>query len=232
MKKYLIVTTFLVGIVLHAQSQDTLKSKFKIAGSYEGNGQWYTNDVNRGIQHNSIPLRSNNYLVLNIDYGKFTFGTQVESYANEALLNYNPKFSKTNFGTYYARYKSTKLEINAGHFYEQFGSGLALRSWEDRSLGINNALRGGRIIYKPLESITLTVLYGKQRSGFEVTKGTTTGFNAEINVAQLFSITSFQLNYGFSFVNRNDKLPTTVTNINENTTVLSNRIGFEKIIFM
>lgn len=228
MKKYLIVTTFLVGIVLHAQSQDTLKSKFKIAGSYEGNGQWYTNDVNRGIQHNSIPLRSNNYLVLNIDYGKFTFGTQVESYANEALLNYNPKFSKTNFGTYYARYKSTKLEINAGHFYEQFGSGLALRSWEDRSLGINNALRGGRIIYKPLESITLTALYGKQRSGFEVTKGTTTGFNAEINVAQLFSITSFQLNYGFSFVNRNDKLPTTVTNINENTTVLSNRIGFEK----
>ena len=228
MKKYLILTTFLFGITLHAQDKDTIKSKFKLSGSYEGNGQWYTNDVNRGIQHNSIPLRSNNYLLLNLDYGKFTLGTQLESYANEALLNYNPKFSKTNFGTYYARYKSTKLEINLGHFYEQFGSGLALRSWEDRSLGINNALRGGRIIYKPFESIALTALYGKQRSGFGVTKGTTIGFNAEINVAQLFNFTSFELNYGFSYVNRNDKLPAGITNFSENTTVVSNRIGFEK----
>ncbi len=146
MNKILTYVFLFSSIAAFSQEADSTKTKLKISGSYEGNGQWYTNDKNRGIQHDSVPLRSNNYLNLNFNYGRFSAGTQIESYTNEALLNFNPKFTGTDFATYYANYKSKKLDVTLGHYYVQFGSGLALRTWEDRALGINNALRGGQIV--------------------------------------------------------------------------------------
>ena len=135
MKK--IITICFLAASFFSYAQDTndsiKKNKLKLFGSFESNAQWYTNDVNRKIQHDTVPLRSNNYLALNANYGRFTVGTQIESSVNEALLNFNPLYRKTDFGTYFANYKSNKLEVTLGHFYEQFGSGLALRSWEDRA---------------------------------------------------------------------------------------------------
>ena len=42
------------------------------------------------------------------------------------------------------------LTVTAGNFYEQFGSGLILRSFEERTLGIDNALDGLRLKYAPI----------------------------------------------------------------------------------
>lgn len=225
MKK--VIIGFLFSCILTGYAQeivDSTKTKFKVYGSYEGTGQWYTNDVNRKIQHDITPLRSNNYLSVNLNYGRFTMGTQVESYLNEALLNYNPKFKKTNLGIYYLTYKANKLEVTLGHFYEQFGSGLALRSWEDRALGINNAIRGARIVFRPIDALTFTALYGRNRTGFDVSKGDVFGFNSQFNISKLFKTDKFDLAYGFSFVSRTEKLPAEVTNFSESTNVFSNRV--------
>ena len=233
MKKIVLASLLFAGFFSQAQeTNDSIKkNKLKIFGSFESNAQWYTNDVNRKIQHDTVPLRSNNYLSLNANYGRFTVGTQIESYVNEALLNFNPQYRKTDFGTYYANYKSKKLDITLGHFYEQFGSGLALRSWEDRSLGINNAIRGGRINYTPIEGISLTGLYGRHRTGFNVAKGDIFGFNSNFNITKLLKKDNFDLSYGFSFVSRNEALPEEVKNIKEATNVFSNRLEFSKNAF-
>jgi hypothetical protein len=230
MKNFIIISIGFFSFFAQSQnSNDSIKkNKLKLFGSFETNSQWYTNDVNRKIKHDSIPLRSNNYLALNLNYGKFTLGTQLESYVNEALLNFNPLYRKTGFGTYFANYKSNKLDVTLGHFYEQFGSGLALRSWEDRSLGINNSIRGIRINYIPIEGINLTGLYGKHRVGFHVGEGNIFGFNSNINIAKLFKSESLDLIYGFSYVGRKNKLPLGVNTINETTNVFSNRIEFAK----
>jgi len=139
----------------------------------------------RDIQHDSVPLRSNNYLSVNYNYGRWTTGVQVESYASQALLNYNPKFKNTNLGTYFLNYKSEKIDATLGHFYEQFGSGLLLRSYEDRALGINNAIRGGRINFKPNQNLSFTALYGRKRTGFDVSKGQIFGFDSNFNISSL-----------------------------------------------
>ncbi|MBS1572052.1 MAG: hypothetical protein JST62_06640 [Bacteroidetes bacterium] len=229
MKKTITLLSALVVFSVQAQKADSLQNKINISGNFESNGQWYTNDVQRQIQHDPIPLRSNNYLGVNASYGKFTVGLQAESYVNEALLNFNPKYTKTNLATYFANYKDDKWDITAGYFYEQFGSGLALRSWEDRSLGINNALRGGRIKYSPTENLSFTALYGRQRSGFGVSKGDVFGFNTEIGLSKLlFPEAQWEVNYGGSLVNRSENLPQGITNINKNTYVISNRLGLEK----
>ena len=54
-------------------------------------------------------------------------------------------------------------KITVGDVYGQFGSGLVLRLYEDRALGVDNALRGGKIEITPYKGIYLTALGGKQR---------------------------------------------------------------------
>lgn len=215
----------LIASTLIAQT-DSTKTKLQFSGNFESNTQWYTNDVNRKIQHDLEPLRSNNYINLNANYGKFSVGSQLEVYYKEALLNFNPQFKGSNFeaynskmnfeqfrkqfdqtilGLYFASYKSDKVEITAGHFYEQFGSGLVLRAWEDRSLGINNAFRGVRAKISPLKSTSFTALYARQRTGFEVTTDDILGLNTEINLGELLNFSFAKIALAHSYVSKNSK---------------------------
>ena len=217
--------------VFAQQESDTVsKPKLRINGGFESNSQWYLNDKERKIQHPEDPFRSNNYLFLKANYGRFTVGTQVESYYKQALLNYNPAFEGTDFSLYYANYKSKTLDITAGHFYEQFGSGLLLRAWEDRALGINTALRGGRVNFKPVDGVSITALYGKQKSGFKVTEANILGVNTDLDIASLISQDNFGLTAGFSYVMRNQDIPETVVDpqFNKETSAYSGRVGFSK----
>ena len=54
-------------------------------------------------------------------------------------------------------------KITMGDVYGQFGSGMVLRLYEDRALGVDNALRGGKIEVTPYRGIYFTALGGKQR---------------------------------------------------------------------
>jgi hypothetical protein len=175
------ILLFLLPITVFSQ----VNSNF--SGGFESNTQWYLNDkglkdeFNNPTSRPDEPLRSNNYLFINYNYKNWSAGIQVEAYEQNALLNLNPKYNGTNVATYFIQYKSEKLDITAGYFYEQFGSGLLLRSWEDRALGINNALRGLRVIYKPTNFITIKSLYGQQRTGFDVAESKIYGSDVEID---------------------------------------------------
>ena len=54
-------------------------------------------------------------------------------------------------------------KITVGDVYGQFGSGMVLRLYEDRALGVDNALRGGKIEVTPYKGIFIEALGGKQR---------------------------------------------------------------------
>lgn len=206
--------------------EKTVLNKFtdNLSGSFESNTQWYNDDKALGDfaettenkdRNGEEHLRANSYL--NIDYNflkNFTVGMQIESYAPMSLLNYSTLYDDTNIAQYYARYRNNKLrlDITAGYFYEQFGSGLLLRSYEERQLGINNALRGGRIKYSPLESLKLTALYGQQRVGLgefpkqEVTKGHVFGFDTEFDIASAFKMEKMNsLSIGLSYVGKQEE---------------------------
>ena len=54
-------------------------------------------------------------------------------------------------------------EITVGDVYAQFGSGVLLNVYEERSLGIDGALRGAKCQFSPYKGIHLIALGGKQR---------------------------------------------------------------------
>lgn len=100
--------------------------------------------------------------------GGFSAGMRYESYLN-AVLGFPGRFKGSGIGYRYARYADPtgKVDFTIGNFYEQFGSGMILRAYEERALGIDNALDGVRLIIRPIEGIELKALYGKQRLDFD-----------------------------------------------------------------
>lgn len=230
MKKIILLFLVFINTVVFGQTEETKteKTRFNFFGGIESNSQWYTNDIEREINHPEDPLRSNNYLNFNLNYGKWSAGIQGEAYAPNALLNYNPKYNETNVGTWYVNYKATKLDVTAGYFYEQFGSGLLLRSWEDRSLGINNAIRGGKVTFTPTDNLFFTALYGNHRTGFDVSEGEIYGFNSDINLFKMLKIEGSDLSVGFSYVGRYEKTDEVDPNFDNLTNAFAGRVNFSK----
>ncbi|MFY0630251.1 MAG: hypothetical protein JXR05_07705 [Flavobacteriaceae bacterium] len=222
---FFIVFLFVFSSTIFSQKKDFLSI------GLESNSQYYTDDKKTGDFTEDNRFRSNNYLKIDYSYSNFFVGLQAESYEPGALLNYPPGFDKTNLGLYYAGYSSEKIKVTAGYFYEQFGSGLILRFWEDRQLGINNALRGGKVSYSPTESLSFTALYGKQRDGFDVSEGTISGFDVTLDVSNLLKIESSNLSLGFSYVGRDQAIETANPDYTEKTNAFSGRLDYSKNSF-
>lgn len=77
-----------------------------------------------------------------------------------------------------------KVTFTGGDFYEQFGNGLVLRTYEERTLGLDNALRGGRITYTPVSWFHLKAIAGVQRNCWEWSKSWIKGGDTEIELSQ------------------------------------------------
>ncbi|PKP13554.1 MAG: hypothetical protein CVU08_04870 [Bacteroidetes bacterium HGW-Bacteroidetes-3] len=203
--------------------------EFSFSGNFTSFSQYYVDDKKTGDFTEKDRFRSNNYLKLNSEIDKFSFGLQIEGYAPQAILNYSPSFDEQiGVATYFANYKNEKLDITAGYFYEQFGNGLIFRSWEDQQLGLNNALRGGKIKYAPFQYLQFIGLYGKHRVGFDVSEGEVYGFDTEFNISEALKIEKSTLNFGFSIVNRSQEIENAAEGFNKNTFAYSGRLNYSK----
>mgnify|MGYP004104890595 CR=1 FL=1 len=220
MKKTTVLFLFILPILSVAQEteneKETTFNQFldNLTGSFESNAQWYVNDDVLGDFSDPIPefdlanehLRANSYLRLDYSFlNNFTIGLQVESYEPLPLLSYFPEYRGTELSNYYINFKNKKLDITAGHFYEQFGSGLLLRAFEERQLGLNNALRGGRIKYTPTNYLSVTALYGKNRIGFDHSEGDVFGVDLDIDLKEVLDLEGLsRFNFGASYVGKSE----------------------------
>ena len=195
----------------------------------ESNSQYYIDDEVTGDFNEEDNFRSNNYIKLDYGINDFSFGLQLESYAPQSLLNYSQKYdSPFNIGTYFASYSKDKWSVTLGYFYEQFGSGLLLRSWEDRQLGINNAIRGAKLTYKPSDKISITTIYGNQRVGFEVSKGKLMGLDGNFDLSSILSNENTSLQLGLSYLGRHESIISDNPDLNPLTHAISGRLQFAK----
>lgn len=211
----------------------TAQSIKNLSIGLESNGAWYNDDKKTGPfyddQNNDRDehIRFNNYLKLDYRFlNNFTASLQIESYEPFGLINYSPNFDGTDIGTYSLNYKNSKFDITAGHFYAQFGSGLILRNWEDRQLGINNALLGGKFVFTPTDFVSLTALYGKQRVGFDTSEGEIFGFDSEIDLSNLLKFENSTLSLGVSYVGRKEDIALQDPDFDELTNAFSGRLDF------
>ena len=165
-----------------AQLKDELGA---IHGNFQVDAANYQRDTIIGADPGSEVFRYNAFGNINYQKGGFSAGVRYESY-NPPLLGYLPGYKGSGVPYRFARYKHKDIDITVGNFYEQFGSGITLRAYENRGLLYDNALDGMRVIFTPKNGITLKGLIGKQRTYFSLSPGTVRGFDGEINFMELF----------------------------------------------
>lgn len=97
------------------------------------------------------------------------------------LPGYEKDFAGWGLSHFYVKGKYKGFELTGGDFYEQFGSGFILRTYEERALGIDNAIRGGRLNVNAVKGLKLTALGGFQRRYWDWSKHSQVyGANAEL----------------------------------------------------
>jgi len=182
----------------------------QLHGNFSTDAQYYNEDPDIGAV--VLPQRMGMNAWLNLIYSteQFETGIRFESY-EPRLAGYpaGQPYLGSGIGYRYAKYKLSDLEVTAGNFFEQFGQGLIFRSYEERYLGVDNAMDGLRVKYTPYRGIYLKGVAGKQRFAFDGRTingpGLVRGFDAEVDLRELLDSAwtcSSNLVLGGSFVSK------------------------------
>jgi len=196
-----------------------------INGDFNLNLQSYQEDEKINAEAQDEIVLNNAYLNLNYTRGNFATGLRYESYLN-ALADFDQEFKGNGIVYRYATYSIDNLEITAGNYYEQLGSGLIFRSYEEKGLGIDNAMDGVRLKYNPSPGIYLKTFIGKSRTHFIYSDGIFRGADTEIDINELFSSENkTKVILGGSFVSRYQERDNLVFTIPQNVSAYAGRLN-------
>lgn len=176
---------FLAGM-LSAQSASSQILSGALHGNFELNAQYYRTDSAIGAPEVPEKLLSNGFANFIYEKDNFSAGLRYESYL-DPMLGFDSRYKGTGIPFRYLSYKNEELEVTVGNYYEQFGSGIVFRSYEERGLGLDNAMEGIRVKYNPFRGIYLKAVIGNQRDFFSKGEGIVRGADAEINLNETFT---------------------------------------------
>ena len=142
-----------------------------LSGSFQANGNFYQKDERIGAE-NTPQYETQLYGAdawMNILYSgnDFEIGVRFDLFNNSQLLNPNDSYTDQGIGRWYVKKKIQKLTISAGYLYDQIGSGIIFRAYEQRPLLIDNALYGVRANYAISPDWEIKAFTGKQKRQFE-----------------------------------------------------------------
>lgn len=128
---------------------------------------------------------TNTYADINIAYKSLEVGTRLE-FTEYPLPGFEPDFKGWGVPYLYAKFKTGKgVDVTLGDFYDQFGSGLIFRTYEERSLGIDNSIRGAHVAVNAIKGVQFKALGGVQRRYWDWdTDSWLAGADLEINIDQ------------------------------------------------
>ena len=232
MKRLTIIIAFsFISFITWAQDN----SNGNIQGDFNLSTQSYYEDpaINAGKVDEFMLM--NAYSNIRYNKGNFTAGVRFESYLN-VLQGFESNYNGNGIPYRFAQYNVNGLDITVGNFYEQFGNGLIFRSYEEKTLGIDNVMDGVRLKYSPIIGLSLKGFVATQRLFWEQGPGIIRGFDADLNLNEAISFlerSKTNAIIGGSFVSRFQDDNNPVFNLPENvaayairSTVNSGKISF------
>ena len=173
MKKTILYLLLCLFVAPTAFAGDDAKKKDwgHLAGSLESTNHFYVEDAANNFYPSMQPqlkdgnrIASNDYLKLDYYKDRLYAGMQLEGYF-PSLVGYPVSESVMSLSNLYVSWRDKSYSVTAGTFYEQLGSGLLFRSWEDRMLGLNNAMLGARATYNFNDLLAVRAFWGIPRLG-------------------------------------------------------------------
>lgn len=206
MKRWMMIG-LLIGMGSTSLFAQEESDKLRLSGSIQSDMLLAQKDSTTGAEATDGRFLTNTYVDLKLSSRYVEAGARLE-YLKHPLPGYENDFK--GWGVPYAylkgRYKNAELTL--GSFYEQFGSGFILRSYEERSLGIDNSLQGARLNYRPWAGVAVKLLTGRQRRYWSHNKSWMTGADVEWNIDELFKSLQQHNTYitlGASYLNKHER---------------------------
>lgn len=233
MKRILLVLTALVAaLTASAQIQFGEKGGYMTIG-LESNNILYVNDAKLGTTYPS-KFGSNDYLKLDYVNGRFSVGVQGEAYL-PALQGYNDLRNngfdkpKVMLASKYIQWQDANYSVMVGDVYDQFGNGLIFRSFEDRQLGVNNSIEGGRVTATFGNIVSVKALFGRPRLyssangysrgwiGSQYARSTVGGADLSVSLSDIIGSEELMMSIEGSYVNRRERLDRELNGMNYGT---------------
>ena len=226
MKRFLLFVLAAAMATAPAFAQDGMSPQYEV----ETNTIYYMVDKASNAESPDGRFGSNNYLKLDYTRGRLSIGVQFEGYF-PSLLGYN-------IGTYgegkkfflankYVRWQDENFTVHVGDIYEQFGSGLVFRSFEDRTLGINNSIEGVFASYNFNNYVQIKGLYGRPRLYDYYADSWVRGADLSVSINDMFNTWDWVLSLEGSYINRHENKADYPLLKNANTNLVSGRLNFE-----
>jgi hypothetical protein len=229
--------------VLHAQS---FLENSQVNGSFQTDAQYYMLDKGIGITDlEGKPLGLNGFGKVGYTNGDFSAGIRFEAFMPQ-LNGFRTELNGVGLANFFATYDNGFIGVTVGDIYDQFGSGLVFRTYEEWSLGVDNSLRGVRTIIRPTQGVTLKGVYGRQRyfwapyleRDFKDSdyRGMVTGVDGEWDLNQsipAMNNSDFKMSIGGSFVSKNITKKSSLYKIPQNVGAAAGRInlGYGRFAF-
>lgn len=205
-----------------------------VTGNVESMFQYLNQDTTIGAVQPPEKAVLNSFALVNYSLKDFRAGVRFESYLPH-LLGYPDRFSGTGLGYRYAGYYREKVEFTVGNFYEQFGSGMILRAYEQRQLGIDNAMDGINIKVRPVPGFQIKAVYGKMRYSLDNGRllnsdGIVRGIDGEINFNSFYNLlgdSKLSATIGGSFVSKYQNVTHPLYNMPRNVGSYGGRVDLK-----
>lgn len=198
--------TVMVPNITYSDPRPNWWSKVRATGSIQTEFMAPMKDEAINTEKYEKPILNNTYFDFTVNAPYISVGARFQ-WTKYPLPGYEPAFAGWGVPYFWATGRYKCFQLTAGDFYEQFGSGLIMRTYQDRSLGVDGAIRGGRLKLNPADGVYFTALGGKQRYYWTHNPAWIWGADAEWSLDESFS-SAFGRNYGltigFSYVGKHE----------------------------
>lgn len=200
MKKIYILSTLLGLFFSEANSQWGY-----FTGSFQSNTNFFVRDEKIGAanlpHYDNLKVGTDAWFNLNYNNEKFglDLGVRLDLFYNSILRVPTTPYTAVGLGNFFVKKKVKDLTITGGYIYDQIGTGIIFRTYEERALGIDNALLGARVEYNVKDMLKVKAFAGVQKLKFSVRKPIIVGASIEGNFSIKDKVT---LVPGVGFMNR------------------------------
>jgi hypothetical protein len=184
----------------------TAQEQGRLSGDFTLNTNFFLDDTtiflgNIPPQYDKQLSSAEAWLYVNYRRDGWDARVRFDAFQNSGLINPQEAYTEQGIGFYSLSKTFGKLRITAGSFYDQIGNGILMRAYEDRNLGLDNAIQGARVEFRPDDRFTLMAFTGRQKQRFEYFDQVLSGGYAE-GYFPLDSAGSIGLFSGLGILNR------------------------------
>ena len=162
------------------------------------------NDAVIGTEATNQKLLSNTAAQFSLTYKQWEAGLRYE-YQQHPLPGFEKDFTGHGLPYAYLRGRLGRFDVTLGSYYEQFGSGFILRTYEAPTLGIDSHLRGLRLALDAGAGVQIKAIAGRQRHYWSTNPTNIFGFDGEWTLPQLAFVPQSRIILGASWVGKHEK---------------------------